>query len=60
MKKYMLVPLHISAFMWMKKKILNFFIFFLVGDFVKKWYFFFSIANSNPKHEIISFGPQSF
>jgi hypothetical protein len=40
MKKYMLVPLHISAFMWMKKKILNFFIFFLVGDFVKKWYFF--------------------
>jgi hypothetical protein len=30
-----------------------------VGDFVKKWHFSLSVANSNPKHKILNFGPHS-
>jgi hypothetical protein len=59
MKKYVLAPLNISVFMLMKKKIVKFFIFFHVGDFVKRWHFSLSVANSNPKHKILNFGPQS-
>jgi hypothetical protein len=59
MKKYILAPLHISVFILMKKKIVKFFIFFYMGDFVKKWHFSLSVANSNPKHKILNFGPHS-
>jgi hypothetical protein len=60
MKKYLLAPLHISVFMLMEKKIIKIFIFFHVEDFVKKWHFSLSVANSNPKHKILNFGPHSF
>jgi hypothetical protein len=30
-----------------------------VGDFVKRWHFSLSVANSNPKHKLLNFGPQS-
>jgi hypothetical protein len=60
MKIYVLAPLHISVFMQMEKKFPKFLIFWDMGDFVKKkWYFSLNVTNSNPKHKILNLGPQT-